>query len=53
MPASSESRVLNVAHTHTGERLSIEYFTEGRYLEAALEAVNHLFRDFRSGEVWA
>ena len=43
-------RTLRLQHLHTGEKLSIEYFSGGRYLPHALEAVNHLLRDFRTGE---
>jgi len=46
-------RALNLAHTHTGERLRIEYFSGGQYLPAALANVNHFLRDFRTGEVRA
>ena len=48
--ALPESRVLRFAHLHTGERLEVEYFTGG-YLQDALQSVNHVLRDFRTGEV--
>lgn len=48
---ASESRVLRFGHLHTGETLEVEYFSAGRYQPDALAAVNHLLRDFRSGEV--
>jgi uncharacterized protein YcbK (DUF882 family) len=41
------------AHLHTGERLSVEYFSAGSYLPDALDAVNRLLRDFRTGDVHA
>lgn len=44
-------RVLNFNHLHTGEKLEVEYFSAGDYLPDALDAVNHLLRDFRSGDV--
>lgn len=44
-------RVLDFAHLHTGERLEIEYFSGGAYLPDALGAVNHLLRDFRTGDI--
>jgi len=47
-----ESRVLRFAHLHTGERLEVEYF-KGDYLQDALQSVNQVLRDFRSGEVHA
>ena len=48
---NAEPRVLNFSHLHTGERLEVEYFSAGAYLPDALGAVNHLLRDFRSGDV--
>lgn len=44
-------RALKFAHTHTGERIAVEYFAGGTYLPDALESVNHFLRDFRTGEV--
>jgi uncharacterized protein YcbK (DUF882 family) len=43
--------VLAFSHLHTGERLELEYFSAGAYLPDALGAVNHLLRDFRTGDV--
>lgn len=48
--APVEARALSFSHLHTGERLSLEYFSAGAYLPDALSAINHLLRDFRSGE---
>ena len=48
---SAVARALRFAHTHTGERLAVEYFSGGTYLQDALTAVNHFLRDFRTGEV--
>jgi uncharacterized protein YcbK (DUF882 family) len=45
------SRTLRFAHTHTGERLSVEYFSDGRYVPEALTTVDYLLRDFRTGDV--
>lgn len=44
-------RALRFLHTHTGERLEIEYFARGRYLDDALTTVNAFMRDFRTGDV--
>lgn len=49
--ASVEPRVLRFAHLHTAERLEVEYMDGARYLPDALAAVNHLLRDFRTGDV--
>ena len=35
---------------HTGETLDVAYFENGVYVPDALEAVNHVLRDFRTGE---
>ena len=45
------TRALNFLHTHTAERLSIEYFSGGQYVPGALAEVNHFLRDFRTGDV--
>ncbi|HLI13943.1 MAG TPA: DUF882 domain-containing protein [Alphaproteobacteria bacterium] len=37
---------------HTGERLKVDYWVNGRYVPDALGAVNHLLRDFRTGDVF-
>ena len=47
------SRELRFTHLHTGEKLVVEYFQRGRYQPDALDAVNHLLRDFRTGDVHA
>ena len=49
--AAVSSRALSFAHTHTAEHLTVEYFSGGRYVPDALAAVNHLLRDFRTGDV--
>jgi uncharacterized protein YcbK (DUF882 family) len=48
--ASASTRALNFAHTHTGERLAVEYFDRGEYLDDALATINHFLRDFRTGD---
>lgn len=45
------SRALSFIHLHTSERLTVEYFSGGRYLPDALASLNQLLRDFRTGEV--
>jgi uncharacterized protein YcbK (DUF882 family) len=50
---STESRKLDFEHTHTGERLSIKYFDDGAYIAEALAKVNHVLRDFRTGDIHA
>jgi uncharacterized protein YcbK (DUF882 family) len=45
------TRALSFVHTHTSERLRLEYFSGGRYLPDALQRLNQFLRDFRTGEV--
>jgi uncharacterized protein YcbK (DUF882 family) len=35
---------------HTGEKLDAVYYEQGRYLPDAMLAVNHLLRDYRTGD---
>lgn len=44
-------RLLAFDNIHTGEKLKVEYWAEGEYLPDALAQVNHVLRDFRSGDV--
>ena len=44
-------RRLAFLHTHTGEKLSIVYAENGVYVPEALTEVNHLLRDYRTGEL--
>jgi uncharacterized protein YcbK (DUF882 family) len=44
-------RVLRFDHLHTGEKLAIEYWKSGTYESESLDAINHLMRDFRTGDV--
>mgnify|MGYP000381764595 CR=1 FL=1 len=46
-----DPRVLRFNHTHTGEKLAIEYWREGTYEPEGLGAINRLMRDFRTGDV--
>lgn len=45
------ARLLAFDNIHTGEKLKVEYWAEGQYLPDALAQVNHVLRDFRSGDV--
>jgi uncharacterized protein YcbK (DUF882 family) len=49
---STAPRVLSLVHTHTNERLRLEYFHGGQYLPDALSSLNQFLRDFRTGEVY-
>ncbi len=48
--ATARPRRLAFHHTHTGEMLDLEYSEAGRYIPDALVSIDHLLRDFRSGE---
>lgn len=44
-------RVLSLVNLHTGEKVSAEYWSRGRYVRDAMRAINHLLRDHRSNTV--
>jgi uncharacterized protein YcbK (DUF882 family) len=44
-------RVAALHHLHTGERVVLTYYANGRYEPGALAEIDHLLRDFRTGEV--
>jgi uncharacterized protein YcbK (DUF882 family) len=47
------SRCLSFVHTHTGETLRAVYYQDGCYQPDCLAQVDHLLRDFRTGDVHA
>lgn len=49
--AQTGARTLAFDNLHTGETLKLDYWVNGQYLPDALAEVNHLLRDFRTGEV--
>lgn len=44
-------RSLVFQNPHTGEKLNLTYFEKGRYLTDALDEINYLLRDHRTGDV--
>ncbi len=50
-PGIEAARSLAFRHTHTGEELSLVYADVRGRRPAALERINELLRDFRTGEV--
>lgn len=46
-------RALALENLHTGERLKVEYWANGEYVRDALAAIDHVLRDFRTGDVHA
>lgn len=43
-------RALTFDCLHTSEKLNVEYWAGGQYVPEALSAINHVLRDFRTGE---
>lgn len=48
---SAPKRNLFLFNTHTGEKLDVCYHARGRYQPEALEEINNIFRDYRTGEI--
>lgn len=42
---------LSFDNLHTGEKLTTAYWQKGRYLSGSLKDINHILRDFRTGDV--
>jgi len=51
LAANHQARELAFVHTHTGERLKIQYSDEYGYLPDGLAEINYFLRDFRTGDV--
>ena len=49
--ASAPVRRVALHNLHTGEALNTVYWEQGRYVPQALAQVNHVLRDFRTGDV--
>ena len=49
--ADQSVRALAFDNIHTGEKLELDYWRDGAYVPNALSAVNHILRDFRTGDV--
>jgi uncharacterized protein YcbK (DUF882 family) len=45
------ARKLGFKHLHTGETLDVAYWENGSYVPGALAEVNHVLRDWRTGDV--
>ncbi len=48
---SGGERALAFYHTHTGETLKTVYWADGSYVPGGLNQLNHLLRDFRTGDI--
>ncbi len=51
LAASRGPRCVSFLHTHTGEALTAAYFQDGSYQAECLARVDHLLRDFRTGDI--
>ena len=47
----SPKRTLSFYNTHTGESLDTTYWADGKYLASALNDINCILRDHRSGDI--
>ncbi len=48
---SITTRSVSFLHTHTGEKLAVNYWCDGQFQAQCLQPLNHFLRDFRTGEV--
>lgn len=51
-PGTVAARQLEFHHLHTGEQLATTYWQNGDYDRHALDSINHILRDFRTGDVY-
>ena len=50
-PGGFGAREVAVHNLHTGESISAIYYDRGQYVPDALQAMNHVMRDYRTGEI--
>jgi uncharacterized protein YcbK (DUF882 family) len=48
---SPESRAMSLYCIHTGEQLTVDYYVDGQYDSGAMEAIDHLLRDYHNDEI--
>jgi uncharacterized protein YcbK (DUF882 family) len=48
--SGGETRTISMVHQHTGEKLTITYMQNGRYVPSAMKKLNYLLRDWRRNE---
>jgi uncharacterized protein YcbK (DUF882 family) len=48
--SGGETRTISMVHQHTGEKLTITYKQDGRYVPSAMKKLNYLLRDWRRNE---
>lgn len=44
-------KALAFQNTHTGDKLKLTYFEKGHYIKDALQEINFVMRDFRTGDI--
>ena len=44
-------KTLKFYNLHTGERLTVDYWADGQYIETSLAEIDVILRDYRTGEV--
>jgi uncharacterized protein YcbK (DUF882 family) len=49
--AAETARTIAVSNIHTGEALNATYWEAGAYVPGALDALNHVLRDHRTGDI--
>lgn len=49
--SGGETRTISMVHQHTGEKLTVTYKVNGRYVPSAMKKLNYLLRDWRRNEV--
>ncbi len=47
-----QPKILRFYNLHTAEQLKTTYWADGRYVPESLAEINHILRDFRTGEVF-
>ncbi len=50
LAAARGPRHIAFRHLHTGESLAVTYWEQGAYVASALAGIDHLLRDFRTGD---
>ena len=48
---TARHRSIALQNLHTGEKLDVEYWANGKYIPQAMAAINKVMRDWRNGEV--
>lgn len=49
--AATSTKELAFYNLHTGEKLRLAFYENGRYVPSAMQALNHFLRDYRTGDV--